>query len=152
MQSDRSSSYGLLSSLRVFWARAGTKSMYSTYESPPFPIKIDTPTWKDICSEMRFSDYFMFGTIYTVGTLWAYAAARKLPFVMQRLIVYHSCSHMSLVLGISLLISVPYRRLTGFHDNGLRWKKPENKLNKFDHTSHFEANTIWHRARIDNTK
>ena len=94
----------------------------------------------------------MFGTIYGTGTLWGYVASRKMPTVMQRLIIYHTVSHLFLVVSLSLLISVPYRRLTGFHDNGLRWKKPENKLNKFDHTSHFEANTIWYRTRIDNTK
>jgi hypothetical protein len=101
---------------------------------------------------MRFSDFFMFGTIYATGTFWAFLAARKLPIVMQRLLVYHSVSHMFFALGLCMLIQVPYRRLTGFHDNGLRWRKPEDKLNKFDHTSHFEQNTIWHRARIDNTR
>jgi len=140
-----------LSSLNVFWARAGTKNIYSVYERPPFPIKIDTPNWGDIFHEMRFSDYFMFGTIYGTGTLWAYAASRKMPIVMQRLLVFHAVSHMSLAFALSLLIQIPYRRLTGFHDNGLRWKKPEDKLNKFDHTSHFDPNTLWHRARLDTT-
>ena len=26
---------------------------------------------------------------------------------------------------------LPYRRLTGYWDNGLRWKVPEDKLKKF---------------------
>lgn len=152
MQADRTKAFGLLSSLNVFWARAGTKNMYSTYERPPFPIKVDVPTWRDVFNEMRFSDYFMFGTIYSFGTFWAYVASRRMPMVMQRLLIFHSVSHMSFAFGLCMLIQIPYRRLVGFHDNGLRWKKPEDKLNKFDCTSHFEANTIWHRARIDNTK
>lgn len=101
---------------------------------------------------MRFSDFFMFGTIYSSGIVASFFASRKLPIVMQRLLVYHALSHMSFVFAAAMLIRVPYHRLTGFHDNGLRWKKPEDKLNKFDCTSHFEANTIWHRARIDNTR
>lgn len=126
--------------------------MYSNYQRPPFPIKVDQPTWYDIREEMRFADFFMFGTVYGTGLLFGYLASKKMPMVMQRLAVYHSVSHMFLGLAMSLLITVPYRRLTGFHDNGLRWRKPEDKLNKFDHTTHFEKNTIWHRARIDNTK
>lgn len=125
--------------------------MYSTYERPPFPIKVDLPTWRDIRHEMRASDYFMFGTIYSVGNVFAFMCARKLPIVMQRIIIYHAASHMMFVCAAAFIIQIPYRRLTGFHDNGLRWKKPEDKMNKYDHTSHFEANTIWHRARISTT-
>ena len=43
---------------------------------------------------------------------------------------------------------VPYRRLTGYWDNGLRWSKPEDKLNKYDVTSHFEKATGWSRFRV----
>lgn len=122
------------------------------YERPPFPIKVDTPTYKDLFRELRFSDLFMFGTIYSSGIVFAYFASRRLPVVMQRLVVYHSVSHMTGMFATAMLIRLPYHRLTGYHDNGLRWKKPEDKLNKFDCTSHFEANTIWHRARIDTTR
>ena len=61
-------------------------------------------------------------------------------------------SHISFVIAIASLISVPYRRLTGFADNGLRWSKPEDRLRKYDMTSHFENATGWRRWRIDNTK
>jgi len=151
VQTNRSKSFGLLSSLSTFWARPGTKNIYSVYERPPFPIKVDVPTWGDIFKEMRLSDIFMFGTIYGLGNLFAYSACRQMPIIMQRLLVYHSVSHMTLAFALSILIQVPHRRLTGFHDNGLRWRKPEDKMNKYDHTSHFEANTIWHRARISTT-
>ena len=40
---------------------------------------------------------------------------------------------------------VPYQRLTGFYDNGLRWRRPEDKLRKFDLTSDFEKATFWGR-------
>lgn len=43
------------------------------------------------------------------------------------------------------MVAVPYRRLTGYADNGLRWRNPEDKLRKYDTTSEFEKSTIWKR-------
>lgn len=77
--------------------------MYSNYERPPFPIKVDVPSYADIFREMRFSDLFMFGTVYTIGNVWAFLCARKLPVVMQRLVVYHAVSHLFTGLGMSLV-------------------------------------------------
>ena len=56
---------------------------------------------------------------------------------------------MFFVLGLSAMCIVPYRRLTGFWDNGLRWSKPEDRLHKFDSTSHFEKATGWSRFRVN---
>ena len=68
--------------------------------------------------------------------------------LMQRLVVYHGVSHMFLVTAATLMVAVPYRRLTGYWDNGLRWRKPEDRLKKYDNTSHFEAATVWKRFRV----
>ena len=59
---------------------------------------------------------------------------------------------MAAAVAFTLMISVPYRRLTGFGDNGCRWKKPEDRLNKYDCTSHFEKATGWERYRISTTE
>ena len=59
---------------------------------------------------------------------------------------------MFLVTAAAFMVMLPFRRLTGFWDNGLRWKKPEDKLKKFDCTSHFEAATGWSRFKIDSEK
>ena len=138
MQATRANSFGLLSSIRCLWASAGDKKIYGPYERPPFPILIDAPTWGDVIRSMRLSDFFMGGAIYGTGLVWAYGISRPFPQMMQRLIVYHGVSHMFLATAISLMIAVPFRRLTGYWDNGLRWKKPEDKLKKYDCTSHFE--------------
>jgi hypothetical protein len=53
--------------------------------------------------------------------------------------------------AVTLMISVPYRRLTGYIDNGLRWRKPEDKLRKYDETSQFEKVTIWKRFKSTTT-
>ena len=55
---------------------------------------------------------------------------------------------MCLATALSMTVAMPYRRLTGFADNGLRWTVPSDRLKKFDATSHFEQATIWKRFRI----
>ena len=148
-QADRRTSYGMLSSLRAFWASPGVKSVYSNYERPPYPIKIDKPNYKDVWAEFRFSDAFMGLTIYGTGTLSSFWISRYYPMVGQRLLVFHAVRHMFATIAVCAMFSVPYRRLTGFWDNGLRWKKPENRLNKFDYTSEFEKGTIFKHCRMD---
>ena len=66
----------------------------------------------------------------------------------QRMVVFHGVSHMFMVTAFCLTIQQPYRRLTGFSDNGLRWSAPADRLKKFDATSHFEQATIWKRFRV----
>ena len=122
--------------------------MYGQYERPPFPIKIDMPNNADVLREMRFSDVFMAGSIYGTGIVWGYFASRSWPLIAQRLTIYHAVSHMALVFGLSSMYAVSYRRLTGYWDNGLRWKVPEDRFRKFDNTSVFEANTMFKRFRI----
>ena len=122
--------------------------MYGVYERPPFPIIIDMPTTADVAREVRLSDVFMGASIYGAGILFGYAASRNWPLLAQRLTVYHGISHIGLVYALSCMFVVPYRRLTGYWDNGLRWKVPEDRFRKFDNTSVFEANTIFKRFRI----
>ena len=102
----------------------------------------------DIMGEMRLSDFIMFGTMYGVGIGWAYICSRPFNQLMQRLVVFHGVSHVIMVSSLCLTLSIPYRRLTGFYDNGLRWSIPEDRLKKFDSTSHFESATIWGRFRV----
>jgi hypothetical protein len=141
--SQRANSFSPFHSLRALVARSGTKAIYGVYERPPFPIIVDTPTVRDITRAWRFSDFVMGGTIYGAGILWAYVVSRPFPHLSQRLVVYHGISHLFFVTAIALMVTIPYRRLTGFWDNGLRWSKPEDKLRKYDNTSIFEKNTVW---------
>ncbi len=85
----------------------------------------------------------MGGTIYGVAIVASYYISRPFPQLAQRLIVYHGLSHLGFVIAAASMITIPYRRLTGFWDNGLRWRKPEDRLRKYDSTSHFERATVW---------
>ena len=145
MTSKRYSAYSPFSSLRSILVGTGGKSIYGPYERPPFPIIIDTPTIRDVAQNINTSDLVMAGSIYGTGIIWSYVISRPFTMIMQRLAVYHAISHLFFFLSVTLLINVPYRRLTGFLDNGLRWRKPEDKLKRYDLTSEFERATIWGR-------
>ena len=96
---------------------------------------------------MRFSDFVLGGTVYGGGILFGFVASRPFPDLHQRLLVYHGISHIFFVTAISMMVIVTYRRISGFWDNGLRWRKPEDRLRKYDNTSHFEAATVWGKLR-----
>lgn len=146
--SNNFSSFNPLSSLRAIYCYTGKKQIYDPYERPPFPIIIDTPTFRDVISSLQLGDFVMGGTVYGAGILWAYGISRPLPTLMQRLVVYHGVSHLFLFTSLVLMTTTSYRRLTGFWDNGLRWRKPEDKLRKYDNTSEFEKATVWKRLVV----
>jgi len=122
--------------------------MYGPYERPPFPIMIDAPTWGDLFRNMKPCDFVMGGAIYGSGMAWGYYCSRPFSMLMQKLVIFHGVSHMFLVVAASMMIALPFRRLTGYWDNGMRWRKPEDRLNKYDCTSHFEESTGYSRFRI----
>ena len=91
----------------------------------------------------------MFGSIYGAGCIYAYIASRPFRTLAARLLVYHGGSHLFFVFAASTaFVTIPFRRLTGFWENGTRWRLPEDKLNKFDMTSHYEMATGWGKYRI----
>lgn len=133
--------------MKALIAPSGNKAIYGAYERPPFPIIIDKPTVKDLVGSWRGSDFVMAGTVYGSGVIWGYVISRPFPQLMQRLVVYHGVSHLFFVTTVALMVTIPYRRLTGYWDNGLRWRQPEDKLRKYDNTSQFEKSSIWGRLR-----
>ena len=143
------STSGPLHSLKAGWTTVGRGKAMSSYERPPFPILIEKPSIYDLLGSFKFSDLFMFCTIYGAGTLGAFALSRGFPLMTLRMLIYHGTSHMFFCTALSATTMVAYRRLTGFWDNGLRWRKPEDRLNKFDTTSHFEKATGWSRFKIN---
>ena len=142
--SQRYSSFNPFNSIKSILDFGG-KSIYGTYERPPYPIIVDTPTLRDIFANLRFSDMVLFGSFYGTGIVWSYVLSRPFTQLMQRLIVYHGVSHIFFFVGATLALSCSYRRLTGYADNGLRWRTPTDKLNKYDSTSEFEKATFWGR-------
>merc|ERR1712224_392671 len=110
----------------------GRGKAVSAYERPPFPILIEKPSFYDLVGSLKFSDAFMFATIYGCGILTSFAMSRGFPLMTLRMLIYHGGSHMAFVGALSATTIVAFRRITGYWDNGLRWRKPEDRLNKFD--------------------
>lgn len=102
---------------------------------------------RDLVGSWRSSDFVMAGTIYGAGILWAYTISRPYTQLMQRLLVFHGVSHLFFATTLSMMLTIPYRRLTGYWDNGLRWRRPEDKLRKYDNTSEFERATVWGKLK-----
>ena len=140
---------GPLHSLKAGWTTVGRGKAVSAYERPPFPILIEKPSLYDMLSSVRFSDFFMFGTIYGAGILAGFALSRPFPLMTLRMLVYHGTSHAFFCTAAAATTIVVFRRLTGYWDNGLRWRKPEDRMTKFDTTSHFEKATGWSRFKIN---
>ena len=138
----------MLSSFEALYKIIGHKRIYAVYERPPFPIIIDKPSVHDLVSSYRFSDFVMCAAFYGIGIVYGYVAARPFRLLQCRLLMYHYCAHSFTGLGFACMNIVAYRRLTGFMDNGLRWRKPDDKLKKYDCTTIFERSTGWDRFRI----
>jgi hypothetical protein len=56
----------------------------------------------------------------------------------------------SIIIGWGGLFGIlnSYYRLKGLTDNGLKWRRPDKKLRKYDFTSEYEKGTIWRYLRI----
>jgi len=54
----------------------------------------------------------------------------------------------TIVFGGYFALANSFYRLKGYVENGLRWKRPERKLNKYDFSKDFEKNTIWKFFRL----
>eukprot|EP00997_Jenningsia_sp_PLL12_P008879 NODE_5727_length_555_cov_80.671937_g4989_i0.p1 GENE.NODE_5727_length_555_cov_80.671937_g4989_i0~~NODE_5727_length_555_cov_80.671937_g4989_i0.p1 ORF type:complete len:165 (+),score=12.26 NODE_5727_length_555_cov_80.671937_g4989_i0:39-533(+) len=152
--SERSNAFSPLSSLSTLWKfRANKQQIISAYDRPPYPILVEAPTLGQLISSWRFCDYFALGTTYTASVFTAFYLSRQMPNMFQRTIVFHGISHGGLVTFATLfLLMIPHQRLTGFYDNGLRWRKPENKLKKYDSTSRFENETFWGKMVFRNNE
>lgn len=139
---------GPLASLSQLWKTTNVKKISSQYERPPFPIMIEKPTVGDIFGNLQFSDYSLGFLVYTGGMTAGYWAGFGLPNLRMRLLAHTTIAHMGLIAAAFLMYNSSYKRLTGYWDNGLRWKNPDNRYRKFDSTSVYEANTIAKRFRI----
>jgi hypothetical protein len=90
----------------------------------------------------------MFATIYGLGIAGGFVFGRAFPNMHHKMLVYGAITHSFFLTGILTSFYVDYARLTGYWDNGLRWNVPDYHVKKFDCTSKFEENTIFHRFRV----
>lgn len=56
--------------------------------------------------------------------------------------VYKAVSRCFTVFGLAGMLLVPYYRLTGFWENGLRWRFPEKQLDRTDFMSEYLKTSV----------
>ena len=88
--------------------------------------------------------------IYGTGIIGGWVASKPFPRIVYKMLAFHFLSHMAFYTGCVIsLVVIPTQRLMGFKDNGLRWRYPDDKLKKYDLTSHYEKATGWDRFRVN---
>ena len=91
--------------------------------------------------------YNLFHIIFK-GVVVGHTLSRKYPLLTQRLLQFHGVAHLFNFFALSMLFLVPYYRLTGFWDNGLRWKIPDIDSKKYDTTSDFIKSSNFYKYLI----
>ena len=145
---DRPAPNGPFSSIRYLWTTYSLKRIISPYERPPFPIILEEPSLYDIFRNFQFSDFCMIGMFYSFNFIAGYFISKSVSDYGVRVKSTQLITTMGLVTGLALAFNCSYYRLTGFQDNGLRWKTPDNRMKLFDSTSVYEANTFWKNLRV----
>ena len=90
------------------YKKHSNKHVFSNFERPPFPIIKETPTLGDVLRNLRFGDFVVAGTFYGVGIIGGYYVSRNLLLLSQRLLAYHTVSHIATVTGCMLVFGQSY--------------------------------------------
>jgi hypothetical protein len=124
-------------------------------ERPPYPIIVEAPQVRDVIANMHLPEFVPFLVSIPLGAVIAYSMTSPLQFLplMRRRcfgVVWGYTAAYSLWLGFK----GSYYKLTGFEDNGLRWKNQEPRIKKYDFTSDLkrEASDLFRRKGIDGSK
>lgn len=141
--------YSPFNTFKAAFQRPGGKKHFTIYERPPFPIINERPLLSDVLKEIRFSDALFSGTWYMTFAFLAHKVSLRRQNIVERLINYHVIAHAGFVSACFFMVLFPFRRITGYDDNGLRWKHPENKFEKFDNTSEFMKRSVWKNIYTD---
>lgn len=140
----------LFSSFSVF-KTLRTGAVAKIDERPPYPILVDDPTVREVLNNINKSDVLVGLTFVSAGFLAAIIGTRPFLKLEQKFYVTKWTMWWYTFLGMLVGSSCSYYRLTGFMENGLRWKHKDLLYSKYDFTSDFERKTIFKhlRERVD---
>lgn len=133
------SSFNYFKSLRAM-------SIYRADERPPYPILISNPSIYQVLYNMNKSDFLLYFFVMTGAFLCSVAITRSLNTMTTKLRIFHVNMHYSNLIALTIATSASYYRLTGFMDNGLRWRRSDG-FNKYDFTSDMESKSIFKYLR-----
>jgi hypothetical protein len=120
-------------------------------QRPPYPILISNPTFGQICGNLNKSDVLLYLTVLSGGFVGSCYSLRGMTYLSKKLTFLHMHMHLFNIFALILALGCSHNRLVGMMDNGLRWKRKDRSLNKYDFTKDFEKHTIFKhfRERVD---
>ena len=136
----------LFASFNVFKSISSTNIVPFAHR-PPYPILISNPSFRQVVGNLNKSDLLVYAAVFSTGFTLSLFLTRPFNFLGQKLMVLHYTMHIFNIIGIVTALNCSYYRLAGLMDNGLRWKRKDKSLKKYDFTSDFEYNTIFRHFR-----
>mmetsp|Transcript_11722 Transcript_11722/g.13514 ORF Transcript_11722/g.13514 Transcript_11722/m.13514 type:complete len:151 (+) Transcript_11722:42-494(+) len=116
-------------------------------ERPPYPIIVDQPTFGEAVKNFNRADWGLMFMFTAIGFPMARVATRgSFASEYQRRKLFNAFWWIMISSGFITALANSGYRLQGHVDNGLRWKRPEIKLNKYDFTKEYEKKYFWLRA------
>lgn len=140
----------LFSSFKVFKA-IGYGGLIKPEERPPYPIIISDPLFSEVFYNLNKSDVLLGLTFVGAGFLASIISSRRLLSLQHKFFLTKYVMWWYGLVGAFAAMTCSFYRLTGFMENGLRWKTKDMLYSKYDFTKDFEANTIFKhfRERVD---
>ena len=139
----------LFSSFNIFKS-LGASNIIPCDQRPPYPILISNPSLRQVLGNLNKSDLLVYTAIFFTGFGLTVLTTRNFTLINQKLFILHVNMHLFNIFAIALALNCSYYRLIGLMDNGLRWKRNDKNLNKYDFTRDFEKHTIFKHFRERN--
>lgn len=119
-------------------------------QRPPYPILLNDPSFGDSFDNLNKSDVMVGLFVASLAIPFGYFATNKLNLLVQKFYVIKWVGRVYSALGLFMALMCSSYRLSGFMDNGLRWKHEDMIQQKYDFTREFESKTVWKHFRERN--
>jgi hypothetical protein len=140
---------------RIF--QVGTiRHVYEAGSRPPYPIIVETPQFKDVIANMKLPELIPAIVMIPVGAIISYKMAAPMnfiPIVRRRAFgIYWGT-----MVGAAFYFGVKFSfyKLTGFEDNGLRWRTDDGYVKRYSFTEPLRENSFMNkfvRKDVDNSR
>lgn len=109
---------------------------------PPFPIIKSHPTLSDLILSINKSDILLYFTFMTGGFAMSMVAISPINIMRKKIAINHYIMHCVNLTSLSLVLLATCMRMSGFIDNGMRWKsRGLDDINKYDMLTEYESQT-----------
>ena len=138
---------GWFDSLKIIYKSLGTHRIYHPTERPPYPILMDKFKFSDIFPYFQKGDLVLFGFFYLNGLIFGYLGSRGLNAIQSRVVIFHGIAHAFNVTGLVITFLMPCYRISGYWENGLRWRRPA-PMKRYDFTSNLDTHPLYKHFRV----